>query len=130
MSYIGIDLHTTQITVCYLKTAEDYQFKKYRLDEIEQFLAELEQTDQAAVEATGNTRWLVNLVKEKVGRVVMVNAREFEVIKQSVKKTDKQDALSLARFLAVDMLPEVRAKSEESLKRCKESMKPEPSLSG
>ncbi len=77
-------------------------------------MAELEQTDQAAVEATGNTRWLVNLVKEKVGRVVIVNPREFEVIKQSVKKTDKQDALSLARFLAVDMLPEVRAKSEES----------------
>ena len=54
MSYIGIDLHTTQITVCYLKTAEDFEFKKYRLDEMEQFLADLTETDQAAVEATGN----------------------------------------------------------------------------
>jgi transposase len=114
MRYIGIDLHTTQLTVCYLKTAEDYQFKKYRLDEMEQFPADLAETDEVAVEATGNTRWLVNLVKEKVRRVVIVNPREFQVIKQSVKKTDKQDALSLARFLAVDMLPEVRAKSEEA----------------
>ena len=123
MSYIGIDLHTTQLTVCYLKTAEEYEFKKYRLEEIEQFLADLTQTDQVAVEATGNTRWLVNLVKEKVGRVVIVNPREFEVIKQSVKKTDKQDALSLARFLAVDMLPEVRARSEraETVQRINET---------
>lgn len=76
-----------------------------------------------AVEATGNTRWLVNLVKEKVRRVVIVNPREFEVIKQSVKKTDKADALSLARFLAVDMLPEVRAKSEraETVQRINET---------
>ncbi len=123
MSYIGIDLHTTQLTVCYLKTAEEYEFKKYRLEEIEQFLADLTQTDQVAVEATGNTRWLVNPVKEKVGRVVIVNPREFEVIKQSVKKTDKQDALSLARFLAVDMLPEVRARSEraETVQRINET---------
>ena len=45
MRYIGIDLHTTQVTVCYLKTGEDYQFKKYRLDEMEKFLAELAETD-------------------------------------------------------------------------------------
>ncbi len=123
MRYIGIDLHTTQVTVCYLKTGEDYQFKKYRLDEMEEFLADLAATDEVAVEATGNTCWLVNLVKKKVGRVVIVNPREFEIIKQSVRKTDKQDALSLARFLAVDMLPEVRAKSEcaETVQRMNET---------
>ena len=112
MSYIGVDLHTTQITVCYLKTADDYRFKQYRLDQMEDFLASLTHADELAVEATGNTRWLVNLVTEKVRRVVIVNPREFEVIKRSVKKTDRRDALNLARFLAVDLLPEVRAKSE------------------
>ncbi len=114
MRFIGVDLHTTQITVCYLRAAAEYQFKKYRLDEIENFLAGLEETDQLAVEATGNTRWLVGLVKEKVRRVIIVNPREFQVIKKSVKKTDQRDALNLARFLAVDMLPEVPAKSEEA----------------
>lgn len=114
MRYIGIDLHTTQITVCYLRAAAEYQFKKYRLSEMESFLSSLEETDQLAVEATGNTRWLVGLVREKVRRVVIVNPREFQVIKKSVKKTDKRDALNLARFLAVDMLPEVRAKSEQA----------------
>ena len=112
MRFIGVDLHTTQLTVCYLKTAAEYGFKQYALDQIESFLSTLEETDELAVEATGNTRWLVGLVEKRVRRVVIVNPREFEVIKRSVKKTDRRDALNLARFLAVDMLPEVRAKSE------------------
>lgn len=114
MRFIGVDLHTTQLTVCYLKTLEEFEFKQYRLSEMESFLASLEETDSLAVEATGNSRWLVSLVEKRVSRVVIVNAREFEVIKRSVKKTDRRDALNLARFLAVDMLPEVRRKSEQA----------------
>lgn len=112
MRYIGVDLHTTQVTACYLKTLDEYSFKQYRLDEIEAFLDSLDSGDELAVEATGNSRWLVGLVKERVRRVVVVNPSGFEVIKRSAKKTDKRDALNLARFLAVDMLPEVRVKSE------------------
>ena len=36
---------------------------------------------------------------------------EIIVVRNSVKKTDKNDALNLARFLKADLLPEVRAKS-------------------
>jgi transposase len=123
MRFIGVDLHTTQVTVCYLKTSDDYSFKQYRLDEIEAFVASLEATDELAVEATGNSRWLVGLVTGRVRRVVVVNPGEFEVIKRSVKKTDKRDALNLARFLAVDMLPAVRVKSEcaEAVQRLNET---------
>lgn len=112
MRYIGVDLHTTQVTVCYLKSLDDYCFKQYRLEEIEEFVASLAGSDELAVEATGNSRWLVTLVKERISRVVIVNPREFEVVKRSVKKTDKRDALNLARFLAVGLLPEVREKSQ------------------
>lgn len=123
MRYIGVDLHTTQLTVCYLKSLDDYEFKQYRIEEIEKFLSDLSERDELAVEATGNSRWLVNLVSERVSRVVIVNPREFEVIKRSVKKTDRRDALNLARFLAVDMLPEVRRKSEraETIQRMNET---------
>src|SRR5687767_14093601 len=114
MRFIGVDLHTTQLTVCYLKNADDFEFRQYRLSEVAAFLASLATDDQLAVEATGNSRWLVSLVGERVGRVVVVNPRDFAVIKQSVKKTDRRDALNLARFLAVDMLPEVRVKSERA----------------
>jgi transposase len=114
MSYIGVDLHTTQITVCYLKAEADFEMKKYQLCEIEKFVSSLQLSDEIAVEATGNTRWFVEQVKRAVKRVVLVNPREFEVVKNSVKKTDKRDALNLARFLRADLLPEVRAKREEA----------------
>lgn len=111
MRYIGVDLHTTQITVCSLKEDETFEIKRYELGEIAKFVKQLKPVDEIAVEATGNTRWFVGEVKEKVSRVVLVNPRAFEVIKQSVKKTDRQDALNLARFLRAGLLPEVREKS-------------------
>jgi len=111
------------VTVCYLKTSDDYSFKQYRLDEIAAFVASLEATDELAVEATGNSRWLVGLVTGRIRRVIVVNPGEVEVIKRSVKKTDKRDALNLARFLAVDMLPAVRVKSAraEAVQRLNET---------
>lgn len=116
MRYIGVDLHTTQITVCYLTEKDEVTIRKYQLVEIEKFVADLQAADEIAVEATGNTRWFSEQVREKVSRVVLVNPRAFEVVGKSVKKTDKNDALNLARFLKADLLPEVRAKSEEAEK--------------
>ncbi len=114
MRYIGVDLHTTQITVCYLTDEGEVSISKYQLIEIEKFVSELRTTDEIEVEATCNTRWFAGQVQEKVSRVVLVNPREFEVVKNSVKKTDKHDATNLARFLKADLLPEVRAKKEEA----------------
>ena len=114
MRYIGVDLHTTQITVCYLKDEDEISIKKYQLCEIEKFVLSLESTDQLAVEATGNTRWFREQVKQAVERVVLVNPRAFEVVKNSCKKTDKNDAINLAKFLKADLLPEVRVKPEEA----------------
>lgn len=114
MRHIGVDLHTTQITVCYLKEGAKQEEKRYRLEELSGFLSGLKKTDEVAVEATGNSRWFVNQVKELVAKVVIVDPRAFEVIKKSVNKTDRNDARNLARFLAAGLLPEVRSKSEEA----------------
>ena len=111
MRYIGVDLHTTQITVCYLKTEDEFELRKYQLCEIDRFVSSLETTDEIAVEATGNTRWFREQINFRVRRIVIVNPRAFEVVRNSVKKTDKNDALNLAKFLKADLLPEVRAKS-------------------
>jgi transposase len=116
MRYIGVDLHTTQITVCYLTEKDEISIKKYQLVEIGKFIADLQAADEIAVEATCNTRWFYQQVEEKVSRVVLVNPRSFEVVSKSVKKTDKNDAINLAIFLKADLLPEVRARSEEAEK--------------
>jgi transposase len=48
-----------------------------------------------------------------VARVVVVNTNQFRVIRQSVKKTDPNDARTLALYLSKNMLPEVRMKDKE-----------------
>lgn len=62
------------------------------------------------MEATGNTRHFKEAIKDLVSKVVVVNPNQFEVIRQSVKKTDRHDARTLAKFLSKEMLPESRLK--------------------
>ena len=45
MRYIGVDLHTTQITVCYLTEKDEILIRKYQLCEIEKFVSDLNKTD-------------------------------------------------------------------------------------
>ena len=61
------------------------------------------------MEATGNSAWFREQVIGSVKRVVVV--KQFQVIRKSVKKTDKNDARALAFFLSKDMLPETRVKT-------------------
>ena len=52
-----------------------------------------------AFEATGNSAWFRDQILPCAGRVVVVNPAQFKVIRQSVKKTDRNDARALALFL-------------------------------
>lgn len=114
MRFIGVDLHSNQITVCYLTKSGKEQHATYALSALPDFLKSLRPTDRLAVEATGNTRWFVGQVKGRVDRVVIVNPNQFEVIRRSVKKTDRHDARALAQFLSKELLPEARLKSEQA----------------
>jgi transposase len=108
MRYIGVELHSNSITVCYLIESGEETLKTYSLGSLAEFRKSLRKSDQVAVEATGNMRWFVGQIKERVGRVVVFNPNQFEVIRRSVKKTDRRDAR--AQFLSKDLLPEARMK--------------------
>jgi len=112
MRYIGVDLHSNSITVCYLNKKGQESLATHDLSKLAVFQKELRRTDRVAVEATGNTRWFVGQIKELVAQVVIVNPNQFEVIRKSVKKTDRHDARALAQFLSKEMLPEARMKDE------------------
>lgn len=60
----------------------------------------------AAVESMGNTRYFRNQLLQAGIEVRVVNTMKFKVVNQSVKKTDKHDARTLAEFPEKDMLPE------------------------
>jgi len=116
--YIGVDLHTNSLTACYLEEGKGICFKTYQLTPaaLRCFIQSLKLSDELAVEATGNTEFFIEAISNAVSRVVVVNPREFKVIRNSVNKTDKNDARALAYFLSKDMLPEARRKSKQHQK--------------
>jgi transposase len=113
MAFIGVDLHTNSFTVCRLESDGSEAFETFQLAQadLDRFCTGLDADDEIAVEATGNSAWFREQVLPCVGRVVVVNPRQFQVIRKSVAKTDRNDARALAFFLSKDMLPETRAKS-------------------
>jgi transposase len=114
MRYLGVDLHTNSFTVCYQNSNDNQRIATYEIRKTDSFCKTLRKQDMLAVEATGNTAWFVEQVQEKVKKVIVVNPHQFEVIRKSVKKTDKHDAKTLAYFLSKDMLPQARMKTKEN----------------
>jgi transposase len=112
MQHIGVDLHSNNIAACLIDQQGQQTFSRYKLSEIKSFEASLRPTEQIAVEATSTTRFFYNHIAPLVDRCVAVNPSQFEVIKQSVSKTDKNDAPRLAQFLSKGLLPEARMKTQ------------------
>ena len=112
-SYVGVDLHRNNFTYC-IRNANGNEVKigKCSTRELNGFAELLGPEAALAVEVTENTLMFCNELKEKVGRLVIVNPSQFKVISKSTKKTDKNDAKILAEFLEKDMLPEVRMKDK------------------
>lgn len=112
---IGVDLHKNSFRVCFYESADKKEFKTYPVSQrgLEHFKNNLKGADEVAVESTGNTGFFVREVEGSVKRVRIVNPIQFKVISSSVKKTDDEDALTIAKFLKKDMIPEVRMRSKE-----------------
>lgn len=113
--YIGVDLHKNSFTICGYKSEDDYKLKTHRVSVkgLEVFKEGLTRSDEVAVESTGNTAFFVREIAPRVKRVRIVNPIQFKIISSSVKKTDEADALTIAKFLSKDMIPEVRMRTKE-----------------
>ena len=114
---VGVDLHKMQFTVhavseetgemvlngVYLTDNQGYKEYCEKLHTIE---AENECCIELAVEATGNARYFKNKMEAEGFGVLVVNTSKFKVIAMSTKKTDANDAATLAFYLSKDMLPQ------------------------
>jgi transposase len=78
-----------------------------RQQALRRWAAELRSDDQVALEATGNSDAIANLLTAVVGRVVVSNPSKTRAIAEAKVKTDKVDARILAQLLAADFLPPV-----------------------
>jgi len=110
--YLGVDLHRNNFTVCTIAKNGRHYFRDYEIRELGSFARRLQPTDKVAVEVSTTTRLFYDAVAPHVERVVVVNSSQFDVIRKSVKKTDRNDAETLAVFLSKGLLPEVRMKDK------------------
>ncbi|MFA7565809.1 MAG: IS110 family transposase [Alkalispirochaeta sp.] len=120
---VGVDLHKSQFTVYWrsndglIGKHERYRTNDEGYHEFEKALQAVTATGtpvEVAVESTGNTRYFKHRIERCGIPVRVVNTAKFKVVTESVKKTDRHDAATLAEFLEKDMLPEARLCSPES----------------
>ncbi len=84
--YLGVDLHRTQFTVCTRGENGESSVRQWRIEQLSQFVQQLQADDEVAVEATGTTARFYDAVVGRVARMVVVNPHQFKLISQSVKK--------------------------------------------
>jgi len=120
---VGVDLHKGQFTVYWRSEDGIYgRWERYQTNEsgYNQFTKALERIVengyevQVAVESSGNTRYFKQRVEKAGVKVRVINTLKFKVVNESVKKTDRHDAATIAEFLEKEMLPEARLCSPES----------------
>lgn len=114
---VGVDLHKLQFTVHAMReeTGEVFLTEVFQTNEqgYRQFCKKLHAIEaeeecriELAVEATGNARYFKNKMEAEGFGVLVVNTSKFKVITMSTKKTDANDAATLAFYLSKDMLPQ------------------------
>ena len=120
---VGVDLHKTQFTVCAVsEDGEIIHEDVYRTDETgyNKFCRRMHIEErkgyaiEMAVETTGNARYFKNRMEAEFFTVKVVNTNKFKVITMSTKKTDANDAYTLAYYLMKEMLPESHLCSQTS----------------
>ncbi len=112
MKFVGVDLHKKTISLCVMmvvggkrKVACRKRFNCQDTASIRKFFEGLG-TFQVVVEATSSYEWFLLLVEDLADRWVLAHPKKLRVIAESTHKSDRIDAEILAKFLALDMIPE------------------------
>ena len=107
--YVGMDVHRefAQLAVLENGLVRDEGRIGVTPEALRAWAKGLRADDQVALEATGNSDAIANLLTPLVARVVGSNPSKTRAIAEAKVKTDKVDARILAQLLAADFLPPV-----------------------
>ena len=108
-SFVGVDLHKKVSQLAALrepKPASQLRFPNNTVT-VEKVLKKLPQGSKIALEATGSWWWFVELAQKTGHEVVMSHPKQTKAIASARLKSDKVDALMLAKLLKADLLPTV-----------------------
>jgi len=108
-NFVGVDLHKKVSQLATLrepKPASQVRFPNHTVT-VEKVLKKLPQGSKIALEATGSWWWFVDLAQRTGHEVVMSHPKQTKAIASARLKSDKVDALMLAKLLKADLLPTV-----------------------
>jgi transposase len=114
--FVGIDIHKRAVVVSAVDAQQEVVLKpeKVSVQRFESWAKKnLRPTDQIALEATSNTWAFHDLLTPLVENVNVANTYKLKLISSSAHKTDKHDALVLAKLLAARLLPTVWVPPQE-----------------
>jgi transposase len=108
--FVGLDVHKRQITVAAVNAQQAVVLAPQKVL-IQDFSAwvqtHLQPDNQVALEATTNAWEFYDQLCGRVAEVAVANSSKIKLIGASASKTDKQDAMVLAKLLAAHLLPTV-----------------------
>lgn len=107
--FVGIDLHKKVSQLAVLREPKPASQLRFPNDpvSVERVLKKLPQRSNIAFEATGSWWWFVE-VAQRIGlQVFMSHPKQTKAIASARLKSDKVDALMLAKLLKADLLPTV-----------------------
>jgi transposase len=108
--FFGLDVHKNFIVAAAVNPHQEVVVKPCKIssaDLEDWILKRLTQDDEVVIEAMSGSWVIYDLLAGRVSRVVVAHPYHVKLIASSFVKTDKRDAIALARLLAANILPEV-----------------------
>jgi transposase len=108
-NFAGVDLHKRVSQMAVLRKERAPSQMRFPNDPatVERILGRLPVGTQIALEATGSWWWFVEKARSKGHEVYLSHPKQTKAIASARLKSDKVDALMLARLLKADLLPTV-----------------------
>jgi transposase len=108
--FFGFDVHKYFIVAAAVDAEQNIVMRPRKIDAVffeDWVLKNLTDQDEAVIEAMTGSWITYDLLVKQASRVVVAHPYHVKLIASSFVKTDKRDALALARLLAANIIPEV-----------------------
>ncbi|MGN8224319.1 IS110 family transposase [Gracilimonas sp. BCB1] len=108
MTYLGIDLHTRNMTICAV-SSNGKRIGEWKLandiGQLDALIRNMAGPVKAVVEATSSWYWLAGWAQSRDLELILAHAKMLKAIAYAKVKTDSVDAHRLAQLLAADLIP-------------------------